>query len=278
MNAALCHDICGCLLPLFPEGFLEHDFLGLVQILGSAALYPAGTLAAIFTLVPGGGHKLPVLHFGCLPSQVQLPALCAGEAVCFWVIFHIFNSSHLFAKLARFLLVVVGGLYEAHLAILLQIQIVLQTFIARVCHHFLIARLVPPGQRIQHGTQCFHICTVREYLQTSNIFAVYRNLDIISRLELAVSHVVFLHSHKGGVCVSLGIAVAPFPHGGQHFLIVFPPFQQGVLRFPVPLCLAFAAAFSADKLHFSGFLFQQRAHCGGCGQSSQGFHFSLYLG
>ena len=160
MNAALCHDICGCLLPLFPEGFLEHNLLGLVQILGPAALYPAGTFAAIFTPVPGGGHKLSVLHLRCLPSQAQLSALCAGEAVCFGVIFHIFNSPHLFAKLARFLLVAVGGLYEAHLATAFQIQIIFQTLIARIRYNFLIAGLVPPGQRFQHGAQRFYIRTV----------------------------------------------------------------------------------------------------------------------
>ena len=58
--AALCHDIGGCLLPLFPEGFLEYNLLGLVQILGPAALYPAGTFAAIFTPVPPALGLSPV--------------------------------------------------------------------------------------------------------------------------------------------------------------------------------------------------------------------------
>ena len=133
MNAALCHDICGCLLPLFPEGFLEHDFLGLVQILGPAALYPAGDTRcnlhtgtqAVDTSCPSCTSVASRLRYSFLPcAQVKLSASGSYS--------YIFNSSHLFAKLARFLLVVVGGLYEAHLAILLQIQIVLQTFIARV--------------------------------------------------------------------------------------------------------------------------------------------------
>lgn len=63
-NRPLC-----CLLPFLPEGFLGNDFLGVVWILGPAALCPVGTPTAVFTLVPGGGHKLSIPHFRCLPHS-----------------------------------------------------------------------------------------------------------------------------------------------------------------------------------------------------------------
>ena len=108
MDPAFRSDIFLCLFPLLPEGFLENDLLGPVRILGPAALCPAGTTAAIFAPVPGGGHKLSVPHFCGLPPQMQLPALGAGEAVFFGVIFHVLNAAHLLAKLARLLLVIVS--------------------------------------------------------------------------------------------------------------------------------------------------------------------------
>ena len=99
MDPTLGHNIFLCLFPLLPEGLPEHNLLGPVLVLGPAALRPVGAADAIFAPVPGGGHKLSVSQFCCLPSQMQLSALCAGKAVCLWVIFHVFNSAHLFAKL-----------------------------------------------------------------------------------------------------------------------------------------------------------------------------------
>ena len=218
MEPSLGHDILLCLLPLLPEGFLENELLGPVRILGPAALCPAGTAAAILTPVQGGGHKLSVLHLRCLPPQIQLPSLGAGEAVFFGVIFHVLNAAHLLLKFPGPLLLVVGGLYEAHLAVALQIQIVLQAFITRIRHHFLIAGLVLLGQLLQHGTQRPHIRAVWECFQPGDIFAVYRDLDIVPRLELAVSHVVLFHSHKGGIRVGFRAAVASFSHGGELWL------------------------------------------------------------
>ena len=158
-------------------------------------------------------------------------------------------------KLPGPLLVVVGGLYEAHLAVALQIQIVLQAFITRIRHHFLVAGLVPLGQLLQHGTQRPHIRAVWECFQPGDIFAVYRDLDIVPRLELAVSHVVLFHPHKGGI--GFRAAVASFSHGGKHCFIPLPPLQKGLLLLPVPLSLAFALTRAPDKHDLPGFLFLQ---------------------
>ena len=103
------HDIFRCLLPFFPECLLEHDLLGLGPIFGPAASCSVGTAAAIFTSVPGAGHKLAIMHLCYLPSQMQLPTLCTGKAVCLGVIFHVLNSAHLLAKLACLLLIKLMG-------------------------------------------------------------------------------------------------------------------------------------------------------------------------
>ena len=81
MNSALGHDIFLRLFSFLPESLLEHDLLGLVLVLGPVALWPAGTAAAIFAPVPGGGHKLSIPHLRCLPPQRQLPALYTGKTV-----------------------------------------------------------------------------------------------------------------------------------------------------------------------------------------------------
>ena len=82
MNSTFGHNVSGCQLPFFPEGFFEDDLLGLIRCLGPAALCPVWAPTAIFTPVPGGGHKLSVLYFCGLPSQVQLPALFRGHIPC----------------------------------------------------------------------------------------------------------------------------------------------------------------------------------------------------
>ena len=94
------------------------QFLWLFRVLGPAALCPTGTAAAIFTPVQDGGHKLSVLFFCALPADREFPALGAGKSVFLGVILHVLNAAYLLLKLLCSLLVVVGGLYKAHLAIL----------------------------------------------------------------------------------------------------------------------------------------------------------------
>lgn len=103
-------NIRGCLVSLLPKCFLEHNFLGLIRILGSAALDSMGTAGASFTPIPGGGHKLFSLYFCRFPHQGQLSALGAGEAVLIRAVFHVFNAAHLFLKFLCPLLIVVCGL------------------------------------------------------------------------------------------------------------------------------------------------------------------------
>ena len=157
MDSTLTHNVSRRLFPFLPKGFLEHNLFGLIRILSSTTLCPARTSPAIFALVSGGGDKLAVFYFRTLPAKSQFFALSTGETVFLPVVCHVFHSANLFLKLFALLLIVVGGLDEADLSVLLQIQVVLQAFIARICYHFLVPCLVPPGQFIQHWAQSFHI-------------------------------------------------------------------------------------------------------------------------
>lgn len=116
MNPALSRDIFRCLFPFFPEGLLENDLLRLVRSFGSTALCPVRAAAAVLASLLGVGHNMSIPNLCGLPSQLQLSALYAGKAIFFGVLFHILNSSHLLLKFSFLFLVVVGGLYEAHLA------------------------------------------------------------------------------------------------------------------------------------------------------------------
>ena len=153
--------------------FLENELLGPVRILGPAALCPAGdsrcnphTGTRRWTqAVRPATSVVSRLRYSFLPWG-------AGEAVFFGVIFHVLNAAHLLLKLPGPLLVVVGGLYEAHLAVALQIQIVLQAFITRIRHHFLVAGLVPLGQLLSSmGRSVLTSVRVWECFQPGDIFA-----------------------------------------------------------------------------------------------------------
>ena len=115
----LSHAILRCPLQFLPEHLLENNLLGLLQVLNSAALRLVRTAAAAFTPVLGGDHKLSVLLFS-LASESAF-ALYACKAILFRFVFHIPNPPHLLLKFLCLLLVAVGGLYEAHLAILFKI-------------------------------------------------------------------------------------------------------------------------------------------------------------
>ena len=68
MNPMTGLDVFGCLLLFLSGRLLKRKLFGLVWVLGPAALCPAGTPAAIFTLVPGGRDKL----YGTAPACCEL--------------------------------------------------------------------------------------------------------------------------------------------------------------------------------------------------------------
>ena len=68
MNPMTGLEVFGCLLSFLSGHLLKRKLFGLVWVLGPAALCPAGTPAAIFTLAPGGGDKL----YGTAPACCEL--------------------------------------------------------------------------------------------------------------------------------------------------------------------------------------------------------------
>lgn len=128
MDSTFAHNVFRCLLPFLPKGFLEHNLFGLIRILRSTILCPVRTAPATFALISGGGDKPAVFCFRTLPAKSQFSALGAGKTVFLRIVCHVSHPANLFSKLFTLLLVVVGWLYEASLAVLLQIQVVLQAF------------------------------------------------------------------------------------------------------------------------------------------------------
>lgn len=68
MNPMTGLDVFGGLLLFLSGRLLKRKLFGLVWVLGPAALCLAGSPAAIFTLVPGGGDKL----YGTAPACCEL--------------------------------------------------------------------------------------------------------------------------------------------------------------------------------------------------------------
>ena len=126
--------------------------------------------------------------------------------------------------------------------------LVIQTLIPGVGHHFLVSSMVEMLQPPQKRLEGLHVSPVREGLYPGDVLAVYRNLYIVARFELPVAHMVLFHTHKGGVRVGLGIAVASFAHGGTKRFISFPPLQQLGHVFPFLLLWAFPPAAAVDKI------------------------------
>ena len=59
---------------------------------------------------------------------------------------------------------------------------------------------------VEKRDQGVDVTSVGECTYSDNVF--YSDLNIVSRLELTVSHIVFLHVHKGGIYVCLGKTVS----------------------------------------------------------------------
>ena len=69
-------------------------------------------------------------------------ALGAKEAIFLFVVLHVLNPPDLPLEFLCFPALVICRLNKAHLSVLLQEQIILQTFISGICGHFLIPGLL----------------------------------------------------------------------------------------------------------------------------------------
>ena len=80
MDAAFGNNPLRYLFPLFPEGLLQAQFLGVSRVLGPAALSAAGAASAALAAVPGRGDKLalPLLCIA-LYTPAAKSAFCPGH-------------------------------------------------------------------------------------------------------------------------------------------------------------------------------------------------------
>ena len=60
-----------------------------------------------------------------------------------------------------------------------------------------------------------HIVPVLENIRCYNVFAVRCDLDVISRFQLSIPHVVVFHVHKGGVRICFTKIIPPLKAGGM---------------------------------------------------------------
>ena len=184
----LADDILQRLCPLLPEGLFHNDFFRCVHVLLATALFSLWTILAVLTAIPCPGHRNTVLYLCGYFSAMQLSSLGTDKAVLFFVIRHVLNAADLRSVLLRFLCFIVGRLYETHLPVGFQIEIIIQAFIAGIRSYFLIPLLMCHLQLVHKGDKGSYIGTIREYVNAGNIFAVHCNLHIIGRFQLTVSH------------------------------------------------------------------------------------------
>lgn len=118
-----------------------------------------------------------------------------------WAIRHVLDSACLFLKLFALLLVIIGRLDKTGLAGGVQIEIVFQALISGICYYIFIPCPVESLQPPQKRLESLDVTSVRKNLYSSDILTVYPYLNIIFRLELAISHMIFLHLHKSGILV-----------------------------------------------------------------------------
>ena len=84
-----------------------------------------------------------------------------------------------------------------------EIPVVLEAFVSCICHDSLILRTVLLFQGIQQWRKRIVICPVGVDANARNEFTVNRELHIVSRLQLTISHVIVLHMHK--CCIRIGL-------------------------------------------------------------------------
>ena len=88
-----------------------------------------------------------------------------------------------------------------------QIVIGFFAFIAGISAH----TWIPETQMLFHTLQEWdkrpYVISVLKDICCNDVFAVNSDLDVISRFQLDISHMVILHVHKCGIHIRFGIAV-----------------------------------------------------------------------
>ena len=82
---------------------------------------------------------MSVPEFSTLTPQGKSSTLSAGKAIFFCVVFHVLDTADLFSELLTATLVIIGGLDKTDLPGRIHVEIVIQTLIPCVRHHFFIS-------------------------------------------------------------------------------------------------------------------------------------------
>ena len=73
------------------------------------------------------------------------------------------------------------------------------------------------------------------------------DLDVISRQQLVIAHVILFHAHEGSRGVRLGIAVSTFPADRQLLTVFLQPALINQMLLVLTMLTGFVSALSMDK-------------------------------
>ena len=115
------------------------------RISPSAGVMPRMRAArAVLASIPVGRHWPSLHQFRSLSAERERFSICADKRIPLLIIGHVFDPADLFLKTFCFSGFIVGWLDKAHLPVLLEVQVILQTFISCIRSHFSVFALVLP--------------------------------------------------------------------------------------------------------------------------------------
>lgn len=125
----------------------------------------------------------------------------ASIMICVFIINHVFLFADILLETAFLPFLVCLRFYIGNLLVLFQKFISLFTFVPGISRHAWIFK----SEFLLHGFQKWNqrpdIIAVGKDIYSYNIFAVHSDLDIISRLQLGISHVIIFHMHKRSIYI-----------------------------------------------------------------------------
>ena len=182
-------------------------------------------------------------------------------SVCYLIISHIFPFADILFETALFPFLI-GLRFDVRFLFLLpQICVSFLALISRIRSHTWVTESHFFLHCLQKGNQCPDIIPILENIRCNNIFTVYTNLHVISRLQLCIPHVIIFHVHKRSVRICFTIII-PSLETGCMPVINSLAFQKTAEQLQIPLVPAFASSFSMYKngMLFFTYLFYKTAY------------------
>ena len=131
---------------------------------------------------------------------------------------------------------------------LFAVHIVIETSIACIRYRILWIKPVSLFKAIHEWLKAVHIRCIGIYIVMSDKLVADHHLQIISRQQLVILHVVFLESHKGSVMVGLGIAVSLLTADHDLFSITSQLLPAVINLFIEPLDRGLVLTLSVSKI------------------------------